>query len=193
MKPCPRWSSISILLLLVATSQTSQNSTNGAFGNDFGGSHETKLKNGAAHSRCNSSCETSNVKVQFTATVVKNEYIVAFVGYYKPQTRENYIGAALNSSGVHNWKILFRDNPASGFPSDFDVVLLEETDKSNGLVALTDHPLVRRVTPQRLVYRSLKYLNSSEDADTPEYKNFKRKIKNYVRSPLFPLILISDR
>ena len=78
-----------------------------------------------------------------------------------------------------------RMNPASGFPSDFDVVLLEETDKDTGLSALSDHPLVRRVTPQRLVRRSLKYINTTEDGDTPEYRNFKRKVYSYVGLLLF--------
>ncbi|XP_011314538.1 membrane-bound transcription factor site-1 protease [Fopius arisanus] len=127
------------------------------------------------------------LKIQFTSKIVKNEYIVAFKGYYKRNTRQSYIGAALNSSGVTNWRILSRENPASDYPSDFDVVLLEETDNQNGLNALTDHPLVRRVTPQRLVHRTLKYFNSTDDSpeaghdpqDTPEYQNFKRKISSF--------------
>lgn len=128
---------------------------------------------------CNSTDNLQEIKVQFSSTIVKNEYIVTFKGYYKPQTRENYVTAALNSSGIKNWKVLSRDNLASEFPSDFDVVLLEETDKRTGLNALTDHPLVRRVTPQRLVRRTLKFVDAGEDGD-PEYKNFKRKINSYV-------------
>lgn len=130
--------------------------------------------------RCNGTRNGQEVKVQFSTRIVKNEYIVAFKGYYKPGARKSYIGAALNSSGVTNWQILSRDNPASGYPSDFDVVLLEETDRRNGLSALSDHPLVRRVTPQRVVHRTLKYINNTEDGDMPEYKNFKRKINGYV-------------
>ncbi|XP_012267422.2 membrane-bound transcription factor site-1 protease [Athalia rosae] len=129
--------------------------------------------------RCNTTQSQDVVKVQFSSRVVKNEYIVAFKGYYKPGARKSYIGAALNSSGVDNWQILSRDNPASGFPSDFDVVLLEETDRYNGLSALSDHPLVRRVTPQRVVHRTLKYINSTEDGDMPEYKDFRRKINSH--------------
>jgi hypothetical protein len=53
-----------------------------------------------------------------------SEYIVAFNDYYKTNTRENFITAALNGSGVENWKILTRNNPASDYPSDFDVVLV---------------------------------------------------------------------
>lgn len=184
MKAQRRWFCIYFLLLASVTNEASDDSTNAW--NITNGGHGSTLANDARNqtreSRCNSTCETSTVKIQFATTIVKNEYIVAFTGYYKPHARENYIGAALNSCGVDNWKILSRDNPASGFPSDFDVVLLEETHKRNGLDALSDHPLVRRVTPQRVVYRSLKYINSSEENDTPEYKNFKRKINSYVRA-----------
>lgn len=125
---------------------------------------------------CNTTYENQNIKLQFTSSIVKNEYIVIFKNYYKPTTRQSYIGAALNSSSVHNWRILPRLNPATNFPSDFDVVILEETTKNSGLDALKNHPLVKRVTPQRLVHRTLKYFNITEDTETPEYKNFKRKI-----------------
>lgn len=128
---------------------------------------------------CNLTHNSKEIKVQFSSSVIKNEYIVAFKGYYKPRTRENYIKAALNSSGVKNWKIVDRNNPASEFPSDFDVVVIEETDKFSGVNALSDHPLVRRVTPQRLVKRTLKFAEGTEDG-YPEYKNFKRKINSFV-------------
>lgn len=58
---------------------------------------------------------------------IVTEYIVAFNGYYKSNTREKFITAALNNSGVESWKILARNNPASDFPSDFDVVLVRKT------------------------------------------------------------------
>ncbi|KAG8041496.1 hypothetical protein G9C98_002789 [Cotesia typhae] len=121
---------------------------------------------------------TSTVKVQFTSRVVENEYIVVFKGYYKPSTRQSYISAALTNSGVADWRILERDNAASEHPSDFDVVLLKETQKYTGLDALTEHPLVKRVTPQRLVYRTLNYVNSTEDGE----KVFRRKMKNLNES-----------
>lgn len=111
---------------------------------------------------CNDSMPVQMVKVKFTSQIVRNEYIVAFNGYYKTNTREKFITAALNGSGVEQWKILPRNNPASDFPSDFDVILLEETEKLNGLNALSDHPSIRRVTPQRVVHRSLKYINVTE-------------------------------
>nr|CAD7257503.1 unnamed protein product [Timema shepardi] len=100
---------------------------------------------------------------QLTSDSQHLEYIVAFKDYYKTNTRQKFITAALNGSGVDKWKILPRNNPASDFPSDFDVVMLEETERLNGLSALNRHPSIRRVTPQRLVQRTLKYINVTED------------------------------
>lgn len=54
------------------------------------------------------------------------EYIVAFNGYYKSKAREKFIAAALNGSGIHSWHIFKRNNPASDYPSDFDVVTVSE-------------------------------------------------------------------
>lgn len=125
-------------------------------------------------------CDAQHVQVKFSTEIIENEYIVAFKGYYKPHTRQNYIGAALNSSGINNWTILHRDNLASRFPSDFDIVLLEETVKYHGLNALGNHPLIRRVTPQRLVRRSLKFINTTDYSDVPEYRNLKRQANTYV-------------
>ncbi|PNF21813.1 Membrane-bound transcription factor site-1 protease [Cryptotermes secundus] len=112
--------------------------------------------------RCNDTSHVQMVKVKFSSQVVRNEYIVAFNDYYKTNTREKFITAALNGSGVENWRILTRNNPASDYPSDFDVVLLEETEKLSGLAALNRHPSVRRVTPQRVVHRTLKYVNLTD-------------------------------
>lgn len=175
MKPHTCWLYIPLLLLFNIVIESPYNRVHCSLKNN--NSLNSKLNNIVKLPYHGNSPE---IKIHFASRIVENEYIVAFKGYYKPHTRENYIKAALNSSGIHNWKILFRDNLASNYPSDFDVVLLEETDRHNGLDALTDHPLIRRVTPQRLVKRSLKFVNASEDAEFLEYKNFKRKINNYV-------------
>lgn len=119
------------------------------------------------------------MKIKFTTQIVKNEYIVAFNGYYKSQARERFIAAALNGSDVSNWKIVARNNPASDYPSDFDVVTLEETESSqDGLEALRLHPAIRRVTPQRMVHRSLHFENETDfqaDADnTTSSESFER-------------------
>lgn len=63
----------------------------------------------------------------FSVTFCLPEFIVTFNGYYKSSARGRYIAAALNNSNsVLQWEILERKNPAADFPSDFDVVLLEE-------------------------------------------------------------------
>lgn len=177
MKLYTCWLHVSLLLLLSIVIESPRNQVNCSLKSDDNFAYP-EPKN-IVKSQCHGN-SPEQVKVHFATRIVENEYIVAFKGYYKPHTRENYIRAALNLSGIHNWKIIFRDNLASNYPSDFDVVLLEETDRHSGLDALTDHPLIRRVTPQRLVQRSLKFINASEDADFLEYKNFKRKINNYV-------------
>ncbi|XP_022904811.1 membrane-bound transcription factor site-1 protease isoform X2 [Onthophagus taurus] len=105
---------------------------------------------------------TERIDVDYSSKVIENEYIVTFDGYYKSNARASYITAALNNSGIKSWKILSRENPASDYPSDFDVVLIEETDKSLGLDALTDHPSIKRVTSQRMVLRTLKFINTHE-------------------------------
>ncbi|KAI5693349.1 hypothetical protein M8J75_014215 [Diaphorina citri] len=96
---------------------------------------------------------TESVHISFTTQIVKNEFIVTFHGYYKSAARSRYIAAALNNSdSVLRWEILQRKNPATDFPSDFDVVLLEEVTGSDeaALSSLLEHPLIKRVTPQRL-------------------------------------------
>lgn len=69
----------------------------------------------------------------------------------------------LYSFQVHNWRIIPRSNPASDYPSDFDVILLEEDSSLSGLEAIKSHPLVKSVTPQRMVHRTLKYIPVSKD------------------------------
>ncbi|XP_054278067.1 membrane-bound transcription factor site-1 protease-like [Macrosteles quadrilineatus] len=101
---------------------------------------------------------TEYVKVSFSSQVVSNEYIVAFKGYYKSSARNKFIAAALNGTQIHNWRVVERNNPASDYPSDFDVVILEEPHGVNGLSALSEHPSIRRVTPQRVVHRTLQYI-----------------------------------
>lgn len=69
---------------------------------------------------------------------------------------------------VEDWRILPRLNPASDYPSDFDVIILGES----GLDALKAHPSIKGVTPQRMVHRTLKYhphsTDDTENRDTTE-------------------------
>ena len=90
-----------------------------------------------------------------------SEYIVAFIGYYESAVREKYISEALTAGGIFSWKIIKRNNVAANFPSDFDVVQLWGTSHDIGINALNSHPIIKRVTPQRKVFRNLKYINET--------------------------------
>lgn len=126
------------------------------------GEHELTSEYNVESPLCCNLTSTERVEVEYASKVVENEYIVTFDGYYKTQARASYINAALNNSGISKWKILSRENPASDYPSDFDVVILRDTDKFAGLEALKEHPSVKRVTSQRMVLRTLKFVNTHE-------------------------------
>ncbi|XP_045238306.1 membrane-bound transcription factor site-1 protease isoform X2 [Macaca fascicularis] len=104
-------------------------------------------------------CSHLTLKVEFSSTVVEYEYIVAFNGYFTAKARNSFISSALKSSEVDNWRIIPRNNPSSDYPSDFEVIQIKEKQKA-GLLTLEDHPNIKRVTPQRKVFRSLKYAES---------------------------------
>lgn len=91
--------------------------------------------------------------------MVEYEYIVAFNGYFTAKARNSFISSALKSSEIDNWRIIPRNNPSSDYPSDFEVIQIKEKQKA-GLLTLEDHPNIKRVTPQRKVFRSLKYAES---------------------------------
>lgn len=86
---------------------------------------------------CNLTVE--EVEVDYSSKIVENEYIVMFNGYYKNQARAGYINTALNGTGVKKWSIVERENPASDYPSDFDVVILEDTNKLEGRLKTLYH------------------------------------------------------
>lgn len=88
-----------------------------------------------------------------------SEYIVAFTGYFSAKARSLYISSALRSAGdAHlEWHIVRRENPASDFPSDFELVHILRASPGS-LLTLEEHPYIKRVTPQRKVFRTLKYV-----------------------------------
>ena len=99
--------------------------------------------------------------IEYSSSVVEAEYIVMFVSYYTTEARAGFISAALRPHP--HWSIVARPNPAADYPSDFSVVRLDDrrgthsvTKEKEGVVtreaalqALTHHPAVRRVTPQK--------------------------------------------
>uniref|UniRef100_A0A1S4H8N6 Membrane-bound transcription factor site-1 protease n=1 Tax=Anopheles gambiae TaxID=7165 RepID=A0A1S4H8N6_ANOGA len=120
------------------------------------------------------SARTHRVVIEFSTKIVQNEYIVQFNGYYKPKERESFIQSALNGSKVQKWRILPRNNPAQDFPSDFDVLTLEEAIEfaDDGLALLRTHPSIKSISPQRMVHRALKYVplrqSDAHQADAEE-------------------------
>lgn len=52
-----------------------------------------------------------------------------------------------------------RSNPAADYPSDFDVISFDAKWMKAAIGALEDHPAVKRVTVQRFVQRSIKYID----------------------------------
>lgn len=122
------------------------------------------LKAQLVESVCNTSHPEQRVLLQYSTSVVRNEYIITFKHYYRTNARDKFIKAALRGSGIHNWERLPRQNAATDYPSDFELIRLLEGTVEEGLAALQDHPLVKYVTPQRSVTRTLKFLNASDEA-----------------------------
>uniref|UniRef100_A0A673JIE8 Membrane-bound transcription factor site-1 protease-like n=1 Tax=Sinocyclocheilus rhinocerous TaxID=307959 RepID=A0A673JIE8_9TELE len=111
-------------------------------------------------------CSQLTLKLDFSTKVVKHEYIVAFNGYFTAKARSDFISSALRDVDAVNWRIVRRDNPASDYPSDFEVVEIRQ-DARSSLLTLQDHPYIKRVTPQRMVLRSLKLTDSGTDGASP--------------------------
>lgn len=103
-------------------------------------------------------------KLTFTLSV-SPEYIVAFTGYFSAKARSLYISSALRNAGDTEleWHIVARENPASDFPSDFELVHIRQASPSS-LSNLEEHPYIKRVTPQRKVFRTLKYIPCKFDS-----------------------------
>ncbi|KAL0128343.1 hypothetical protein PUN28_003553 [Cardiocondyla obscurior] len=171
---------ISLLLLLCILHGSSRDYSNSSFEKHDADECVAKPSLYETFTSSGYSCQdTQEVQVTFSSHIVENEYIVKFTGYYAAHTRENYIRSALNLFNVKNWRIILRKNAASIYPSDFDIVYLKETDKYEGLGALNNHPLVKTVSPQRLIRRTLKFVNrTSTDSNILTRKNSKRKIND---------------
>ena len=81
-------------------------------------------------------------------------------------SRQRYIDAALASrlDQPPNCTVVVRHNPMAGRPSDFDLVRCHQVDLQRG-GGLTLHPLIKAVTPQQRLTRSLMYVDEEEDED----------------------------
>lgn len=103
-------------------------------------------------------------KTPTSSLSVSAEYIIGFTGYFSAKARSLYISSALRNAGDEalEWHIVPRENPASDFPSDFELVHIRQASPSS-LLTLEDHPYIKRVTPQRKVFRMLKYVPCKSD------------------------------
>ena len=105
---------------------------------------------------------------------VENQFIVAFRGWFSESARSGYISAALKTLNPyddqnHLFSVIPRDNPMSGYPSDFDLIELHDSDLvTRSLELLTKHPMVRSVTQQKMVTRFLSSEDESEEEEVFE-------------------------
>uniref|UniRef100_H3CGJ5 Membrane-bound transcription factor site-1 protease n=1 Tax=Tetraodon nigroviridis TaxID=99883 RepID=H3CGJ5_TETNG len=135
-------------------------------GSQWEGSRTKGPPNPKQPSACDSNCSQLTLKLEFSSKVVEDEYIIGFIGYFSAKARSLYISSALRNTGddMLEWHIVPRENPASDFPSDFELVHIRQASPSN-LLTLEDHPYIKRVTPQRKVFRMLKYVSVPEAAE----------------------------
>lgn len=124
---------------------------------------------------CGNSTEHTNqshrIEIGYKTTVVRNEYIVRFEKYDTPDVREQHIRNALNGSTALEWQVIKRNNPASDYPSDFDLVMIDENAPNTAMKALRSHPSIKSISPQRMVHRTLKYIPYSNSDNTTEATN----------------------
>ena len=122
------------------------------------------------------SCHETNITAsrqlmpEFKTDIVHNEFIVKFSGFYNQEARRNYITAALANLADHqDYEVLERNNPMADYPSDFDVLLVSDVFGEKAIKALQNHPLIKSITPQRKVTRTLYGI----DHETEDYQDIK--------------------
>ena len=120
-------------------------------------------------SKVSNSSETREKHSDYKVSSVENQFIVTFRGWYSDSARSGYISAALKTLSVHDdpvFSVIPRDNPMSRYPSDFDLIELRDSELvTRSLELLTRHPMVRSVTPQKMVTRFLASEDESEEED----------------------------
>ena len=116
-----------------------------------------------------------NLKLCCFCFLLFSEYIVSFDGYYSSEARDGFITAALRR--FSGWSIIARNNPSQDFPSDFSLVQLKE-GVAGALEALSHHPSIKRVTPQKKLTRMLTFTGSGESACFFGYSWLVHKVRN---------------
>ncbi|XP_067645942.1 membrane-bound transcription factor site-1 protease isoform X2 [Eurosta solidaginis] len=107
---------------------------------------------------------TNAKEVSFETRISQNEYIIQYRHYYFPHARHKFLNAALRRFNFTNWHIIERENKAFRCPSDFDLLQLDERYDAHftHLIQLELHPLIKKITPQRIVKRIL-HFNSTNN------------------------------
>ena len=123
-------------------------------------------------SKVSNSSEPREKNPDYKVSSVENQFIVAFRGWFSESARSGYISAALKTLNPydnqhHVFSVIPRDNPMAGYPSDFDLIELHDTDLvTRSLELLTKHPMVKSVTQQKMVTRFL----ASEDEQEEDFE-----------------------
>lgn len=94
------------------------------------------------------------------------EYIISFKHLYKKESRHKFVDSAIKKINLDSkyWKIVERNNVASRYPSDFDVIHVNANINSSDFIeVLSTHPSIKSVSRQRMLTRSLKYVNNSDE------------------------------
>lgn len=162
------WLTILLLNLVVFTTVcadfSSNDQSNCKYHPHVGVDFTTKIiKNGKLLILNNSSLKSKMlIIVQFFPCT---EYIVTFNDLYFSAARKRFLSSALSPylESISSWSIVSRNNPASLYPSDFDVINLVTNNFSSITDALKNHPTIKNVTPQRSITRTLKKINSTLD------------------------------
>ena len=89
---------------------------------------------------------------------------MSFRRLYDSTARLKYITASLNSFDNESWSVIERDNPAAAYPSDFDLIRLSQDEGpllEEALTSLRRHPVIKEVTHQRRITRTLSMINDT--------------------------------
>ena len=107
----------------------------------------------AAWPACQPGNSSTSETVEYTVTVEQARLIVRYRGWYSESARQQFLSGRLAS--LHA-VLLARNNSLAGKPSDFDLVQVTGAEVAGEAAALlASHPLVRDVTPERRVTRTV--------------------------------------
>ncbi|XP_034483222.1 membrane-bound transcription factor site-1 protease [Drosophila innubila] len=120
---------------------------------------------------------SSSENVGFVVNTVPNEFIVKFRSRYYAKVRESFIQRRLTKQNL-NWSIVPRNNLASHYPSDFDILHILDanyTSVENLLNTVKAHPAVKAVVFQRSVQRLLTSGNNTFNYNIRQPQGVARK------------------